>query len=62
MAQRDYARIVCTCIVCLGTGYVNRQPCPECGGNREVGRIGTLEEVADFVTKWLKQRSEHDGN
>jgi DnaJ-class molecular chaperone len=53
---RDYARIVVTCIVCEGTGYVNRKPCPECGGNREVGRIGTLEEVATFAATWLELR------
>jgi DnaJ-class molecular chaperone len=53
---RDYCRIVVSCIVCNGTGHVDRKVCPECGGNREVGRIGTLEEVATFVTKWLELR------
>lgn len=49
---RDSARIIITCPVCKGTGRVDGKHCPECAGVREIGRIGTFAEVAEFVEKW----------
>jgi RecJ-like exonuclease len=52
--MRDYARVVLTCPVCHGTGKVKGAICPECYGCGQVGRMGTMEEVAAFVKKWLE--------
>lgn len=52
--MRDYARVVLTCPVCQGAGKVKGVICPECYGCGQVGRMGTMAEVAAFVTKWLE--------
>lgn len=58
---RDYARISLTCPQCGGRGRVeNRSVCPECGGCGQIGRIGTMGEVAWFVQDWLRRHAESE--
>ena len=56
--SRNNCRIIIGCPVCGGIGQLDKKTCPECGGNREIGRIGTLEEVAEFVNHWVKLRED----